>query len=166
MLNPINNGYDLLNNGLNNDWTVKDRRPLADLSMNMNFSRRWVDSSGRTLAMLGTVNYSNSYKTYLDMDNNLFGAYDTTHDCSNYLRKSIDDQYNHNVRIGTMLNFTYVPASGNSRYEFKNIFNQLGKTAILIVRGQMHKVIMKRARNIIIRVVPLIMVNLRETYIG
>ena len=98
VLNPINNGYDLLNNGLNNDWTVKDRRPLADLSMNMNFSRRWVDSSGRTLAMLGTVNYSNSYKTYLDMDNNLFGAYDTTHDCSNYLRKSIDDQYNHNVR--------------------------------------------------------------------
>ena len=131
VLNPINNGYDLLNNGLNNDWTVKDRRPLADLSMNMNFSRRWVDSSGRTLAMLGTVNYSNSYKTYLDMDNNLFGAYDTTHDCSNYLRKSIDDQYNHNVRIGTMLNFTYVPASGNSRYEFKNIFNQLGNVLVV-----------------------------------
>ena len=37
----------ILNNGLNNDWTVKDRRPLADLSLNMNFSRRWVDSSGR-----------------------------------------------------------------------------------------------------------------------
>ena len=57
VLNPINNGYDLLNNGLNNDWTVKDRRPLVDLSLNMNFSRCWVDSSGRTLAMLGTVNY-------------------------------------------------------------------------------------------------------------
>ena len=135
VLNPINNGYDLLNNGLNNDWTVKDRRPLADLSMNMNFSRRWVDSSGRTLAMLGTVNYSNSYKTYLDMDNNLFGAYDTTHDCSNYLRKSIDDQYNHSVRIGTMLNFTYIPASGNSRYEFKNIFNQLGKDRYTYRKG-------------------------------
>ena len=161
VLSPMNNGYDLLNNGLNNDWTVKDRRPLADLSLNMNFSRRWVDSSGRTLAILGTVNYSNSYRTYLDMDNNLFGAYDMTHDCSNYLRKSIDDQYNHSVRIGTMLNFTYIPASGNSRYEFKNIFNQLGKTAILTVREQMHKVIMKRVRNIIIRVVPLIMVNLR-----
>ena len=38
VLSPINNGYDLLNNGLNNDWTVKDRRPLADLSLNMNFS--------------------------------------------------------------------------------------------------------------------------------
>ena len=57
VLSPMNNGYDLLNNGLNNDWTVKDRRPLVDLSLNMNFSRRWVDSSGRTLAMLGTVNY-------------------------------------------------------------------------------------------------------------
>lgn len=57
VLSPMNNGYDLLNNGLNNDWTVKDRRPLVDLSLNMNFSRCWVDSSGRTLAMLGTVNY-------------------------------------------------------------------------------------------------------------
>ena len=36
---------------------IKDRRPLVDLSLNMNFSRCWVDSSGRTLAMLGTVNY-------------------------------------------------------------------------------------------------------------
>lgn len=71
VLSPMNNGYDLLNNGLNNDWTVKDRRPLVDLSLNMNFSRRWVDSSGRTLAM---VRNSELYKTYLDMDNNLFGA--------------------------------------------------------------------------------------------
>ena len=66
-----------------------------------------------------------------------------------------------------MLNFTYIPASGNSRYEFKNIFNQLGKTAILTVREQMHKVIMKRV-NIIIRSPPTTYKwsILRETYIG
>lgn len=135
VLDPMNNGYDLLNNGLNNDWTVKRRKPMADLSLSMNFSRRRVGSNGSTLAMLGTVNYSNSYKTYLDMDNNLFGAYDTTHDRSNYLRKSVDDQYNHQVRAGAMLNFTYVPASGNSRYEFKNIFNQLGKDRYTYRKG-------------------------------
>lgn len=135
VLNPMNNGYDLLNNGLNNDWTIKSRKPMADLSLSLNISHRWVSGSGRTLAMLGTVNYSNNYKTYLNMDNNLFGAYDTTHDRSNYLRKSMDDQYNYNTRAGAMLNFTYVSANGNSRYEFKNIFNQLGKDRYTYRKG-------------------------------
>lgn len=135
VLNPINNGYDLMNNGLNNDWNIKSRKPITDLSLSMNFSHRWVSNSGRTLAMLGAINYSNNYKTYLNMDNNLYGAYDTTHDRSNYLRKSVDDQYNHNARVGAMLNFTYVPASGNSRYEFKNIFNQLGKDRYTYRKG-------------------------------
>lgn len=110
-LRPMNNGYDLLNNGLNNDWSIKNRKPIADLSLSMNIAHRWVSESGRTLAMLGAVNYSNTYKTYLNMDNNLYGAYDITHDRSNYLRKGVDDQYNHNVRVGAMLNLTYVPAS-------------------------------------------------------
>ena len=34
-----------------------------------------------------------------------------------------------------MLNLTYVPASGNSRYEFKNIFNQLGKDRYTYRKG-------------------------------
>ena len=135
VLNPMNNGYDLLNNGLNNDWTIKNRKPVADLSLSMNVAHRWVSESGRTLAMLGAVNYSNTYKTYLNMDNNLYGAYDITHDRSNYLRKGVDDQYNHNARVGVMLNLTYVPASGNSRYEFKNIFNQLGKDRYTYRKG-------------------------------
>lgn len=135
VLNPMNNGYDLLNNGLNNDWTIKNRKPVTDLSLSMNVAHRWVSESGRTLAMMGAVNYSNTYKTYLNMDNNLYGAYDITHDRSNYLRKGVDDQYNHNVRVGAMLNLTYVPASGNSRYEFKNIFNQLGKDRYTYRKG-------------------------------
>lgn len=134
-LRPMNNGYDLLNNGLNNDWSIKNRKPIADLSLSMNIAHRWVSESGRTLAMLGAVNYSNTYKTYLNMDNNLYGAYDITHDRSNYLRKGVDDQYNHNVRVGAMLNLTYVPASGNNRYEFKNIFNQLGKDRYTYRKG-------------------------------
>ena len=134
-LRPMNNGYDLLNNGLNNDWSIKNRKPIADLSLSMNIAHRWVSESGRTLAMLGVVNYSNTYKTYLNMDNNLYGAYDITHDRSNYLRKGVDDQYNHNVRVGAMLNLTYVPASGNNRYEFKNIFNQLGKDRYTYRKG-------------------------------
>ena len=125
--NGEDNNYSLLNNGLNNDWTVKRHKPLANLSLNVNFSHRWALSNGAAWAMLGAANYSNSYQTYSDMSKNLFGGYDTTHDRSNYLHQYTDDQYNHNVRLGIMYNVSYITSNGNHRFEFKNIFNQLGK---------------------------------------
>ena len=125
--NGEDNNYSLLNNGLNNDWTVKRHKPLANLSLNVNFSHRWALSNGAAWAMLGAANYSNSYQTYSDMSKNLFGGYDTTHDRSNYLHQYTDDQYNHNVRLGIMYNVSYITPNGNHRFELKNIFNQLGK---------------------------------------
>lgn len=121
------NNYSLLGNGLNNDWTVRKHSPVGDLSLSVNANHRWVKDNGSTWAVLGVANYSNTYRTYLDMSNNLFGSYDTTNDRSNYLHRYTDNQYNHNVRLGAMLNLTYVSPSGNHRYELKNIFNQLGK---------------------------------------
>lgn len=127
-LKPIaDNGIDLLGNGFNNDWTIKQKRPIADLGVNMDFSSHWDLAGGKVFAMLGALNYSNSYKSYKNMENSIFGAYDELNDRSNYLRKSTDNQYNNDVRLGTMLNFTFVPGK-ISRYEFKNIFNQLGKS--------------------------------------
>lgn len=128
-LNPIagEGTVDLLGNGFNNDWTLNKFSPIGDLSLSMNANRFWLFDNGSRFAMMGSLNYSNSYKTFRDMTNCLFGAYDEAHDQSNYLRRSTDDQYNHSVRLGAMFNFTFIPAKGNNRYEFKNIFNQLGR---------------------------------------
>lgn len=127
-LNSIaDNGVDLQTNGFNNDWTVHRKKPVGDLGINMDFSRFYETQSGKKFAISGALNYSNSYKSFENMENSLFGAYDEVNDRSNYLRKSTDNQYNHDVRLGAMLNMTYVPNDGVSRYEFKNIFNQLGK---------------------------------------
>ncbi|MGL4853486.1 MAG: TonB-dependent receptor domain-containing protein [Phocaeicola sp.] len=135
-LNPIaGNGIDLQNNGFNNDWSVKNFKPLADMSLSMNVAQRWVSDSGRTFALLGAANYSSSYKTLRNMENALFGAYDEANEKSTYLHNYKDNQYNQNVRIGAMLNLTYVPASGNSRYEFKNIFNQLARDRYTFRQG-------------------------------
>jgi outer membrane receptor protein involved in Fe transport len=128
-------GIDLLGNGFNNDWTVKKSSPLADLNLNASMSRRLTTATGRSYGMLASVNYSNSYKTYRNMENSLFGAYDQTHDRPNYLRHSVDNQFSHDARLGAMLNFTYVTASGNSHYELKNIFNQLGKNRYTYRKG-------------------------------
>ena len=117
----------ILGNGLNNDWTVKKRTPWADLSLAADLNRSHEFESGAVLALLASVNYSNSYKTYSPMTNSLFGAYDVTNDQSVYLRNSTDQQYSNNVRLGAMANVTFVPAKGSGRYEWKNIFNQLGQ---------------------------------------
>ncbi len=118
------NIYDLRGNGFNNDWTVKSKKPVGDLKLSATLNHRW-NLGGRTLGMLAAVNYTNEYRTYENMENNLFGIYDATNDKSNYLRQSVDNQYNNNVRLGAMLNFTFLSKGGNHKYQLKNIFNQL-----------------------------------------
>lgn len=114
----------LLGNGLNNDWLVKNRKPLGDLKLAASLNQRWM-LGGRTLGILAALNYTNEYRTYENMENNLYGIYDAANDKPNYLRHSVDDQYNNNVRLGAMLNFTFLSKDGNHKYQLKNIFNQL-----------------------------------------
>ena len=114
----------LQGNGLNNDWLVKNKKPLGDLKLAASLNQRWM-LGGRTLGMLAALNYTNEYRTYENMENNLYGIYDAANDKPNYLRHSVDDQYNNNVRLGAMLNFTFLSKDGNHKYQLKNIFNQL-----------------------------------------
>lgn len=114
----------LLGNGLNNDWLIKNKKPLGDLKLAASLNQRWM-LGGRTLGMLAALNYTNEYRTYENMENNLYGIYDAANDKPNYLRHSVDDQYNNNVRLGAMLNFTFLSKDGNHKYQLKNIFNQL-----------------------------------------
>ena len=118
------NLYSLMGNKLNNDWLVRQRKPVGDLKLAASMSRRW-NLDGNKLGMLAAVNYTNEQRSYTDMQNNLFGIYDATNDHSNYLRHSTDDQYNTNVRLGAMLNLTFLSRNGNHKYQLKNIFNQL-----------------------------------------
>ncbi|MDO4159368.1 MAG: TonB-dependent receptor [Prevotellaceae bacterium] len=118
-------GTDLLNNGFNNNWLVKTMRPAGDLKLSASIGRRWKVGKHQ-MGMIAAMNYSNEYRMYEDMTNNLFGVYDANKDKSNYLRQSTDNQYNHNVRLGAMLNFTLLSASGRHKYQLKNIFNQIG----------------------------------------
>lgn len=114
----------LLGNGFNNDWLTKNKKPLGDLKLAASLNQRWM-LGGRILGMLAALNYTNEYRTYENMENNLYGIYDVANDKPNYLRHSVDDQYNNNVRLGAMLNFTFLSKDGNHKYQLKNIFNQL-----------------------------------------
>lgn len=125
-LRPIGNGgTDLVGNGLNNDWLIKSMKPWGDLKLSANLGRRWKLGENQ-MGMIAALNYTNEYRTFSDMQNNQFGVYDERNDRSIYLSNSLDNQYNHNARLGAMLNLTLLTADGNSKFQFKNIFNQIG----------------------------------------
>lgn len=132
---PGSKNIDVLNNGLNNDWTLRKMKPAGDFKFNLAYNHRWDTESGRSYGLLAAVNYSNTYKTYLDMENSLYGVYDTANDKSVYMRHSNDNQYSHDARLGAMLNFTFQPRNTRHRYELKNIFNQIGKNRYTERRG-------------------------------
>lgn len=134
-LRPQGNGYSLLNNGLNNDWEVKSSKPWADMSLSGSLSQRWYSDGGQILGLNASINYSNSYRTMTGVENNLFGAYDVTHDRSNYLRRATDNQYNNNIRLGAILGLVWLSSDNRHRLELKQIFNQLGKNRYTYRRG-------------------------------
>src|SRR3712207_2349161 len=107
-----------------NDWIIKNKKPFCDIKLSLSLNRKW-QLGGRTLGMIAAVNYTSESRSYTDMTNNLFGIYDAVNDRPNYLRHSVDDQYNRNVRIGGMFNMTLLSKDGNHKYQWKNIFNQL-----------------------------------------
>lgn len=118
-------GTALQGNSLNNDWRIKSLHPWGDAKLSASLARRY-NLGGRLLGLVAAVNYTNEYRKFADMQNNLFGVYDTTHDRQNYLRQSTDNQFNHNVRLGALLNVTLLSRNGKNKYQLKNILNQIG----------------------------------------
>lgn len=114
----------LTGSGLSNDWRVREKTPAGDIKIGADWSRRWLTGKGQ-LGMVGAVNLTSEARAYTGMANNLFGVYDSANDRSNYLRRSTDNQYNDNMRLGAMLNLAFLSVSGNSKYELKNILNRI-----------------------------------------
>lgn len=114
---------DVLNNGLNNNWHIHSIKPIGDLKVNAGYDHTWSDVNGATLGLLAALNYSNTYKALTDMENSLYGPYDTTNNKEVALRRAIDNQYSNNVNLGAMLNMFLRPRDSRHYFEWKNLFN-------------------------------------------
>jgi TonB-dependent receptor len=124
--------------GFNNDWSIKTASPLLDQRLNMAINRSYSTGGNGKFGMALTLNYSNTNKTIRDMENAQFGVYSVTSDRSEYLFKYTDNLYTNDVRVGGMLNFSFIPKSDNNnvhKFEFRNIFNQLGRNRYTLREG-------------------------------
>ena len=117
--------------GFNNDWRVLSRRPTIDQKLNIALNRRFVTARRDAVGLVAALNYSNTNKSLLRMENSQFGIYNYTEDEPLYNFKYTDNQYTNDVKLGAMLNLSYLPAPKDenhiNKYEFRNLFNQLGR---------------------------------------
>lgn len=128
---------DLLGNELNNDWKIRSMKALPDMNVGVNINHRYElgDEDGALIGLVGTLNWSNSYKSFTNMINNLYGVYDVANDRSNYLRCSTDNQYNQESKLCGMLNLAYRSAGDNTEIQWKNMLNQLGHSRLITRTG-------------------------------
>ncbi|RHJ95289.1 TonB-dependent receptor [Parabacteroides bouchesdurhonensis] len=117
----------ITHNGFNNNWAIKTKTPVADLRLNASLSHKFDLDNGKRLAVIAAVNYTNAYKSQLDMLNARYSLYDVVKDQSDYKNKYTDNVYSNDIRLGGMVNLTFMP-NDQDKYELKNIVNQLGQS--------------------------------------
>ncbi|GAB6983372.1 TonB-dependent receptor [Prevotella dentasini JCM 15908] len=125
--NDMSHFRSFLQNQRNDSWMTPKTTPVGDLKLSASTGQQYMVGEEK-LGLVASVNYTREYRRLADMQNNLYGIYDTANDRKNYLRHSVDDQYNDNSRLGAMLNLTLLSKSGSNKYQLKNIFNRLGTT--------------------------------------
>lgn len=122
-----NDRISITDNRFENNWLVKKLSPIADLKLNSSYTHTWETKEGMKFGLLSSVNFSSSYKTMPDMENSLYGPYDTSNDKDVALRKATDNQYVHDIRLGAMLNLSLRPCDERHFFEWKNVFNLITK---------------------------------------
>ena len=131
---PIENGAlvdQVSKTGFNNNWSINTANPLLDQKFNLSIERSYVARNNDKFGFSLATNYSYTNKTLTDIQSNQFEIYDDIYDKPIYRYKFMDEQYMTDVKLGGMLNFSYIPhsksGSTSNKYEFRNIFNQLGR---------------------------------------
>lgn len=112
-------------NGFNNDWTIKEFRPLPDIKANIS----WNAIVSEKVSMSLSVGYSNTYKSLLGVQNTRYGIYNHSLDKASVEKNYTDNQYNNDVKLNAMNNWVFRLNNFN-RIEFRNLFNIIGKNRL------------------------------------
>jgi len=116
---------------LSTNWVAQRFTALPNQKATIAFGKKWNLNHGAKLGTVTSFNYSNTYSTRSNMENNAYERFDPSTETPTYSYKYIADIYSNEFKVGLMHNWAYQTAGGKSKLEFKNILNQIGvdKTA-------------------------------------
>lgn len=124
----------LTKNGFNNDWSIKTKSALPDIRLSYALNNNFDTKRGVEVGVISAINYSNTYKSVLGIENSRYGIYSVSSDSPIILDDYIDNSYTNDVRVGVMHNWAF-KIDGYNTIEFRNLFNQLGRNRLIERQG-------------------------------
>jgi Outer membrane receptor proteins, mostly Fe transport len=104
-----------------NDWILKQKKQGPDGRFNLSASGIWK---------LGKVRIGNTFgASYSNVSTNYEGTQHSW-DSTDMTYSGVDNQSVNNINVGLMNNLGF--AFGNSKIEFRNLYNQLGKSYVFV----------------------------------
>lgn len=114
---------------INQRWGVKSFTAIPEQKITFAMTRSF-NIGDYKIGNVTSLNYSTGYD-YYEMENNRYQSYDMVNKTSRYDNHYNDVEYKNTTKLGALFNWSLL--AGNSKYEFRNFFNQRG-TASLVQR--------------------------------
>lgn len=124
----------LTQSGLNTNWGIPTKTPTPDIRLAFSANNRWWEKGTSRMYSTLAINYTNTNRTILNMQNNRFGIYNRFADESIYDYKYTDNIYTNNARLGAMLTVGYI-VNNHHKVELRNLFNQLSSDRLTLREG-------------------------------
>lgn len=120
---------ELTKNGFNNDWSVREFRPIPDLRFSASMSNRIDTKGGMEIGVVTAAGYSSTYKTLLDIENRRYGIYSSVADAPTIEKDYRDNQYTYDQKVNAMNNWAFKIDNYN-RIDFRNLFNLMNQNRL------------------------------------
>lgn len=116
---------------VNTGWDISHFTALPEQKLTFTMNRLFNIGNWK-IGNITNVNYSTGYD-YYELKNNNYLSYDMTNDQSSYRYKYDDVQYKNTTKLGALFNWSFL--KGNTKYEFRNFFNQRGSSSLTQRQG-------------------------------
>lgn len=116
---------------VNMGWDISHFTALPEQKLTFTMNRLFNIGDWK-IGNITNVNYSTGYD-YYELKNNNYLSYDMTNDQSSYRYKYDDVQYKNTTKLGALFNWSFL--KGNTKYEFRNFFNQRGSSSLTQRQG-------------------------------
>lgn len=122
-----------LGQSLNKNWIAEKSTASPDQKISLGFTRRF-NIKKATLGNITSLNYGSS-KQSNSINRSDYQSYDTINDKSVLYYQYIDKQYNSNVKISALHNWSLAWGK-NNKIDFRNLFNQISFNRTTIRNGK------------------------------